>query len=93
VNISASGTLSAQDATTGCVLNGTVSTLDTRYNLYQIQITYSDCQGLSVDLNGQVFIGLATLDNTASPEVLFAMAKATSLTNRYLSLYYLVRSS
>jgi hypothetical protein len=43
--ISADGTVFAQDATTGCVINGTVSIINASYNVYAIQVSYANCTG------------------------------------------------
>jgi hypothetical protein len=58
----------AQNPSNGCVLNGTVSIINASYNAYRVQYSYASCQGQEAVLNGVQFGGLATLDNTASPE-------------------------
>lgn len=78
LNINSNGVAFLQEPTTGCVLNGQVSTIDTRYNAYRIQWTFASCQGQNAVLNGIVFHGLATLDNTTSPEVLIIGATGES---------------
>lgn len=70
--INADGTVFAQDATTGCVINGTVSIINGSYNAYGIQVSYANCAGSSAPLNGLTFAGLAALDNTKGPEQLLA---------------------
>ena len=70
--ISAGGTVFAQDVTTGCVINGTVSIKNPSYNVYGIEISYASCTGASTPLNGLTLAGLAALDNTKSPEQLLA---------------------
>jgi hypothetical protein len=78
VNINASGQAFAQNPSTGCILNGTISIIDARYNAYRVEYTYSNCQGGNAVLNGLVLRGLATLDNTSSPELLIVGAQALS---------------
>lgn len=57
-----------QDADTGCVINGQVSIIDERFNAYRAQYTYVNCTGQYAALNGRQFRGLASLDNTVTPE-------------------------
>ena len=70
--IAADGTVFAQDATTGCVINGTVSIINPSYNVYGIAVSYASCAGSLSPLNGVTFAGLAALDNTKNPEQLLA---------------------
>jgi hypothetical protein len=51
----------------GCVINGTVSIVDARYNMYDASLTFTGCAGIA---NGATLTGLATLDNSVSPEQL-----------------------
>lgn len=74
VSVNANGTVFAQDPASGCVVNGTVTVIDARFNVYRVQYGYSSCTGLDAMLNGTTFRGLATLDSTASPEGLIVMA-------------------
>jgi len=67
VNIN-NGVVFAQDAVTHCVINGSVSVIDTQFNAYRVQYTYSSCIGSDAILNGVNFDGLATLDNTSPPD-------------------------
>jgi hypothetical protein len=68
VNVNGDGTIFSQDAVTGCVINGEVSIIDSAYNAYRIEYEFSGCQGDAAVLNGTMARGLATLDNTVSPE-------------------------
>lgn len=70
VNVSANGVIFAQDALSGCVINGTVGIIDANYNAYRVQYAYSSCRGADAVLNGATFRGLATLDGTSRPEEL-----------------------
>jgi hypothetical protein len=70
--INADGTLFAQDATTGCVINGTVSIINPSYNVYGVEVSYASCTGSLTPLNGVTLAGLAALDNTKSPEKMLA---------------------
>lgn len=75
VNISSGGVAFSQNPATGCVLNGTVSIINTQFNAYRVQYSYSSCQGANAILNGTTFRGLAALDNSNSPEVLVVLAQ------------------
>lgn len=68
VTISSNGTVFSQDPNTGCVVNGTVAIINASYNAYRVQYSYANCTGQSAVLNGLQFNGMATLDNTVSPE-------------------------
>jgi hypothetical protein len=70
INVNDDGELFSQDPRSHCIINGTVSVLDPDFNLYEVEYTYSNCKGREKDLNGRVAEGLATLDDTRSPEAL-----------------------
>lgn len=78
VSVDASGQAFAQNPATGCVLNGTVSIINSQYNAYRVEYTYSGCQAQYAVLNDITLKGLATLDNTASPELLIVGAQGLS---------------
>lgn len=70
--ISSDGAIFAQDATTGCVINGRVSMINAAYNVYDITVSYASCTGSLTPLNGVTLAGLAALDNSVSPNQLIA---------------------
>ena len=67
VSITSAGDVTWQDATTGCVGNGTVSVTNPNNSVYQVQFTYANCQGQYASLNGGQFTGLAALNTSVSP--------------------------
>jgi hypothetical protein len=67
LSIDGNGVIFEQDPTTGCVLNGQISTIDAQYNAYSISFTPSNCTGSAAAANGVTFTGLATFDQTVSP--------------------------
>jgi hypothetical protein len=67
ITIAGSGTLFWNDAKTGCLVEGAVSIIDARYDLYEAQFSFSACQGANADLNGIEFLGLGTLDTSMQP--------------------------
>lgn len=72
LTVGSDGTLFSQDATSGCVLNGSASLINTTYNLYKVQFDYASCVGQTSVLNGVPLTGVATLDNTVVPERIVA---------------------
>ena len=70
INVNNDGELFSQDPRSHCITNGTVSVIDPAFNLYRVQYTFSNCKGHEKDLNGTVAEGLATLDDTQSPEAM-----------------------
>jgi hypothetical protein len=74
LNIAGDGTFFNQDPVTGCVINGQVNIIDAAFNAYDIGFSYSNCKGQVAILNGSVFSGIASLDNTVNPEALVVAA-------------------
>lgn len=70
VSVSAAGAIASQNATTGCVLSGTIGTSDTAIDEYQVSYTLAGCSGAYAVLNGVAFTGLGYLDTTISPATL-----------------------
>jgi len=68
VNVNSNGVVFSQDASTGCVINGTVATINAAYNAYRVEYSFSGCRPPYGLLNGTTARGLATLDNTETPE-------------------------
>ena len=89
ITISADGAVSAQDPNTGCVVSGTVSIIDSSYNAYQVQLTYSSCLGTAGALDGIEFSGLLTYDNTVSPAVIYAGVTGSGGGTTYAIVYKL----
>jgi hypothetical protein len=71
INVNNDGELFSQDPESHCIINGTVSVVDPAFNLYRVEYTFSNCKGHHQEvLNGKLAEGLATLDDTESPEAL-----------------------
>jgi len=90
--ISADGTVYAQDATTGCVINGAVSIINASYNVYAIQVSYASCTGALTPLNGVTLAGLAAVNNSLSPVQVIAGVWTSTEPAQYSVTYTLVRS-
>ncbi len=67
MDIAADGTIFAQDAFTNCVINGQVNIIDSAFNVYDFQISYSSCTGPDADLNGATFVGIGFLFKVLEP--------------------------
>jgi len=67
VSISGSGMLTAQSATTSCVLNGQISIANQSNDAYEVSYKLESCAGADAVLNGIEFTGLAVLDSSVSP--------------------------
>jgi hypothetical protein len=83
LSITSSGVMTSQNASTGCVLNGSVSTADTSHNVYEVAYSYGSCTGSYTVLNGVQFTGLATLDIAQSPSQLLIAVAGSSTTAKY----------
>lgn len=79
LTISADGVLFAQDAVTGCVINGAITTIDTRFNMYAVTLSTMNCAAELGVPDGAQLKGLATLNNSQVPEyVLIRVADTVS---------------
>jgi hypothetical protein len=67
ITISSDGTVFEQDPTTGCVINGRVSILNSSYNAYSISYTFANCTGNATALDGQTATGLGYYDDSVNP--------------------------
>ena len=70
LNIDSAGVLFEQDASSGCILNGQVSVVNPSFNAYEVEFLVEACGAENEELNGTTWSGIATLDNTVSPEEL-----------------------
>jgi hypothetical protein len=92
ITVDSNGTVFAQDARTGCVVNGRVAVIEPDFNVYYVEVTYASCQGASAPLNGITFTGLATRDDTVSPVEVLAGVTGNNGNAKYGLVYALVRS-
>jgi len=77
LTISADGVLFAQDAVTGCVINGLITTIDTRFNMYAVSLSTMNCAAEFGVPDGAQLKGLATLNNSQAPEYVIIRAADT----------------
>lgn len=78
LSINSNGEMTQQNATNGCVLNGSISTGQSSLNIYEVSYTLGSCTGTAAVLNGVQFTGLATLNNSVSPAQLTIAVQGTS---------------
>lgn len=87
LTISSDGVLFAQDGGTGCVINGTVATIDPRFNMYAVTLSTMNCLTEFGVPDGAHLKGLATLNNSQVPEyVLIEAADTVSATKSALTI-------
>jgi hypothetical protein len=67
INLSSNGVIFTQDPVTGCLTNGVVAVINSSYNAYRIEYSFTGCRAPYTRLNGTTARGLATLDTTTSP--------------------------
>ena len=69
--------LFAQATGTGCVINGVITTIDTRFNMYAVTLTtMNSASEFGVPDRAQLK-GLATLNNSQAPEYAIIRAADT----------------
>lgn len=69
LSIDAAGRVFSQDATTGCVLGGTISPIDPSYNAYQMDVVLDSCTDPDLaPANGLRLSGLAAVGDDLSPK-------------------------
>jgi hypothetical protein len=83
LTINSNGVLTQQNATTGCVLNGSIATSDSSHNVYEVSYTLGNCTGAYAVLNAVQFTGLATLNNSVNPNQLIIAVSGSNSTSKY----------
>lgn len=76
LNISSSGVVFSQDASSGCVINGAVAMIDARVNAYGVKLSFTGCKGSLANLNTTTALGLLTLDDSGKTPRLLIGAQA-----------------
>ncbi|MBT8101278.1 MAG: hypothetical protein KJO82_16095 [Gammaproteobacteria bacterium] len=76
LNIAEDGTVFSQDDVTGCITNGRVLLNNPDYNVYNIAMQYTGCSRLDPAVHREQMFGMATLDNSVSPERLLIIVTA-----------------
>jgi hypothetical protein len=76
MTVDANGAIFEQDPN-GCILTGQVSIINASYNAYSVRLTFANCTGADVVLNGVTASGLLTLDTQVSPVAVIGGVSAT----------------
>jgi hypothetical protein len=83
LTVDSAGTAFGQNARTGCVASGNVDPVDTRFNVYRVRLTFSNCQGERAVLNGWPAKGLGFLDQSQTPAELLLAIDVVASTQHY----------
>ena len=79
VSISGNGVMTGQDPANSCVVNGTITVINSSYDIYQVSLTYESCTGSYAVLNGLTLTGLAAFNpNTSPTQLTISIAGASS---------------
>lgn len=92
VTITGSGAMTSQNPANSCVLNGSVTVVNSTYDIYEVSLTYEDCTGTYAPLNGVQFTGLAVLNSNSSPEQVSIAVSGSNSAGKYSLVLNLVGS-
>jgi hypothetical protein len=88
LTINGTGAMTEQ-YTNDCVLNGSIATNDSTHNVYEVSYTLESCTGTLAPLNGVQFTGLATLNNSVTPNQLILAVSGSNTTSKYALVWTL----
>jgi hypothetical protein len=83
LSVTSNGDMTEQNASNGCVLNGSISTEDSTHDIYEVAYSFGNCTGTYAVLNGVQFMGLASLNTGTSPAQLTMAVTGASSTSKY----------
>ena len=92
LNISGAGVLFYQEPTSSCLANGTVSLIDSQFDLYSAEFTFASCVAPFDVQNGLHLTGLLTIDSTANPNLMALAMHGTLGGNPVASLFLYQRT-
>lgn len=79
LSISGDGTVTGQNPQNSCVVNGSITIVNSSYDIYQVKLSYQNCTGSYAVLNGVELTGLAVYDpNTSPPQLTIEIAGASA---------------
>ena len=88
ISISGNGVMTGQNPANSCVVNGTITIINSSYDIYQVSLTYENCTGSYAVLNGLQLTGFAVLNPNSSPtQLTISVAGASSGSKFGLVLY------
>jgi hypothetical protein len=89
ISISGNGVVTGQNPANSCVVNGTITIINSSYDIYQVSLTYQNCTGSYAVLNGLELTGLAVLNPNSSPTQLTISVAGASSGGKFGLVLYL----
>lgn len=89
ISISGNGVMSGQNPANSCVVNGTISIINSSYDIYQVSLTYQNCTGSYAVLNGLQLTGLAVFNPNTSPTQMTISVAGASPSGKFGIVLYL----
>lgn len=83
ISISADGTMTGQNPQNSCVVNGSITIVNSTYDIYQVKLSYQNCTGSYAVLNGVELTGLAVYDPNTSPPLLTIEVAGASAAGKF----------
>lgn len=83
ISISADGTMTGQNPANSCVVDGTLTIINSTYDIYQVMLSYHSCTGTYAPLNGVELTGLAVYDPNTSPPLLTIEVTGATTTAKF----------
>jgi hypothetical protein len=89
ISIAGDGVMTGQNPVSSCVVNGTVTIINSSYAIYQVALTYENCTGTYALLNGLQLTGLAVVNPNTSPTQLTIEVTGATSSNKFALVLYL----
>jgi hypothetical protein len=89
ITISGNGLITGQNPANSCVVNGTITVVNSSYDIYQVSLTYEDCTGGYAVLNGLQLTGLAVFNPNTSPTRMTISVAGASSSGKFGIVLYL----
>ena len=89
ISIAGDGVVTGQNPANSCVVNGTITIINSSYDIYQVSLTYQNCTGSYAVLNGLQLTGLAVVNPNTSPTQLTISVAGSSPSGKFALVLYL----
>jgi hypothetical protein len=89
ISISGNGVMTGQNPANSCVVNGTITIINSSYDIYQVSLTYQNCTGSYAVLNGLQLTGLAVFNPNTSPTQMTISVAGASSSGKFGIVLYL----
>jgi hypothetical protein len=89
ISISGNGVMTGQNPANSCVVNGTITVINSSYDIYQVSLTYENCTGSYAVLNGLQLTGLAVFNPNTSPTQMTISVAGASARGKFGLVLYL----